>query len=355
MKKFLFTVLVFSLLFVLSAFNTQSDVPVQETLISEDSEITEWTRQGYFIDEYDNFLSVTWMDDVVEPGWYVGIMIGDIMTGWTIPQEGDTLHGDLNAWDESADPFIVTVSQEGDDGLILSVEDGKTYHFAPYDMPDATIFITVNTEGFGNIDSAEGEEAPEIDPEYPFQSVQINLAEPAVYTFIAWPKAGNLFVKWSKDGEDFSEEPQITVLLDESADFIAVFEENPDWQNPVMNFIGEYQSDRAHALVECFDAEDAWITIDWAGSASETAHWDIVGRLDTDSLTIEYSGCMKSVIVYDADGEILSQEAEYEDGTGTITFHDDGTFTWHEDQAEEDRDLVFEWLPVQDPDENETD
>ena len=160
-------------------------------------------------------------------------------------------------------------------------------------------------------------------------------------------EAGNLFVKWMKNGEDYSAEPVITVLLDESADFTAVFEEDSDWQNPVMNFIGEYQSDQAHALVECSGNEDAWITIEWSGSATELARWDIFGRLDTETLTIEYSGVTKSIVTYDDSGEIVSQEPEYEDGTGTITFHDDGTFTWHEDQSENGTDMVFEWVPVQ--------
>ena len=156
-----------------------------------------------------------------------------------------------------------------------------------------------------------------------------------------------MFVKWTKNGEDFSTEPVITVLLDESAEFVAVFEEDSDWQNPVMNFIGEYQSDRAHALVECFDKQDAWITIEWGSSAWELARWDIVGTLDLDTLTIEYSGVTKSIVTYDDNGEVKSQDPEYEDGTGTITFNDDGTFTWHEDQSEYGVDMVFEWVPVQ--------
>jgi hypothetical protein len=120
-----------------------------------------------------------------------------------------------------------------------------------------------------------------------------------------------------------------------------------DGQNPVMNFVGEYQCDRAHAVVECSGYEDAWITIDWAGSAAEYAHWDISGRLDPETLTINYFGCAKSHLTYNENGEIVSQEQEYGDGTGTIVFHEDGTFTWHEDQSETGDDLVFEWLPVE--------
>jgi hypothetical protein len=41
-----------------------------------------------------------------------------------------------------------------------------------------------------------------------------------------------------------------------------------------------------------------------------------------------------------------STEEVYTDGTGTITFHDDGTFTWHEDQSEYGVDMLFEWVPA---------
>ena len=57
------------------------------------AQAADWTREGYYSDEDGNMLSVTFMDDVVDPGWYVGCMIGDTMAGNTIPQEGDTLHG----------------------------------------------------------------------------------------------------------------------------------------------------------------------------------------------------------------------------------------------------------------------
>ena len=370
MKKLICLLLAVCVLFALAACGgakteqapekepVQEDKPAQEAKQSPETEpaqkpapsqeATVWTRQGYFADENKNMLTVTWMEDMGTPGWYVGVLLGETMTGGKIPQEGTVLHGNLNAWDENAAPLIVTVSEEGEDGLSLAVENGETYHFKPMELPKATIFVHINTEGMGSIAYAEGVSAPEIDVEYPAQSAQINLAEPATYTFLAEPKAGNLFVKWTKNGEDFSTQPQITVLLGESADYIAVFQEDPDWQNPVMNFIGEYQCDRAHAKVECLGGEGARITIEWGGSAWERARWDIVGRLDTDTLTIKYSGCTKQNIVYDDNGDVKSQEVVYEDGTGTIIFHDDGTFTWHEDQSETGNDLVFKWSAATD-------
>lgn len=173
-----------------------------------------------------------------------------------------------------------------------------------------SILVQINVEGQGYIGHAEGETAPEIDHDHPFQSAQISLTEPATYAFAAWPKAGNRFVKWMKNGEDFSTEMQITLLLDERGDYVAVFEEDPDWQNPVKNFVGEYQCDRAHALVECSGSDSARITIEWGGSAWELARWVIVGPLDTDTLTVNYSGCVKTVVTYDDSGALASEETE---------------------------------------------
>ncbi len=323
----------------------------QNVLKQGEESASGWSRTGYYADESTNMLSITWMDDIDEPGWYVGCMLGEdfIEDSWggTVQEDGKSLRGTLSS-SGSKDDLTVTVTEDEADGVLLAVEGGETYHFTPMDLPEATVFVTVDTEGWGNIDYAEGEEAPEIDPEYPYQYAVINLAEPATHTFIAWPDAGYVFVKWTKDGEDFSTEPIVTVLLDESADYVAVFEEDPDWQNPVMNFIGEYQCDRAHALVECFGKEDAWITIEWGSSAWELARWDIIGRLDLDTLTIAYTDCMKQIVTFDDNGEVVSQEPEYEDGSGTIVFHNDGTFTWHEDQSVYGTDMLFAWLPVTD-------
>ena len=63
---------------------------------------------------------------------------------------------------------------------------------------------------------------------------------------------------------------------------------------------------------------------------------------------ISYNGCTKQIVTYDESGEIKRQEPVYEDGTGTVVFHGDGTFTWHEDQSEYGTDLLFEWVPASD-------
>ena len=332
MKKLISLLLAAGMLFTLAACGSKTVEP----------EIKQWNRQGTFEDENGNQLIVMLSETEGYEGWAVTVVLNGEMIGWIIQQEGNTLHGNLNGWDENEEPFLVTVSEDGEDGLSLTVEGGETYHFTPMNLPEATIIVHINVEGWGRIGFAEGETAPEFDPEFPAQSAQINLAEPAVHTLAARPDAGNLFVKWTKNGEDYSTEPQITVLLDESADYIAVFEEDPDWQNPVMNFVGEYQCDRAHAQVECFGYDEAWITIDWGSSAWERTRWILVGRLDTETLTIRYSASNKANLVYDETGEVKSEETVYEDGSGTVVFHDDGTFTWHEDLSDSGNDRIFQ-------------
>ncbi len=347
MKKTLCLLLAFAMLLALAACGGAAPAPTAE----QEPEVKEWTRTGYFTDENGNTLSVVWMEDVEVPGWYVGVTIGDDPVedsrGGMLPQEGNSLHGDLNAWDENAEPLIVTVTEEGEDGLQLVIEGGETYHFKEMDLPKATIFVTVNVEGDGAIEYTEGEETPEIDPEYPFQSAVINLAEPATHTILAWPRAGSRFVKWTKNGEDFSTEPQITVLLDESADFIAVFEEDLDWVNPLDACVGEYQCDRARAHVDTIGNEDLLITVEWGSSAWEMARWFIYGRPDPETMSFQYTGGSKSIITTSEDGSEETEEPVYEEGTGSIVFNEDGSFTWHEDQSESGSDMVFERLPAE--------
>ncbi len=324
-----------------------TEAPAAETPAPEEPAL--WTREGFFGDENEYMLSVTWMEDVEEPGWYVGCMLGEDWSedswGGILPQEGNSLKGALPTTG-SRDPLTVTLTEEGADGLMLEVEGGETYHFTPRDIPKATIFVTINVEGGGIIDYAEGEEAPESAPEYPFQSAVINLAEPKIHTFAAWPKAGNLFVKWTKNGVDLSADAQITLLLDESADYIAVFEEDPDWQDPVLAHAGDYQCGRAHAQVTSFGEGRAFIVVEWGSSAWELTRWILVGELDTETGTIRYTDGTKSNLTYDDSGEATEEETVYTDGTGTIVFNGDGTFTWHEDQSGNGEDMVFERIPA---------
>ena len=227
MKKLISLILCAAVLFAVTACASEKADPAAE--LTEQT-AADWPRNAYFTDENDNMLSITWMDDIDEPGWYVGCMLGEDFEedswGGTLAVDGNALRGTLTTFGSKGD-ITVTVSPDGD-GVSLVIDGGETYRFAEMDLPEATIFVTINTEGWGMIGYEPGETAPELDPEEPYQSAQINLAEAETYTFAAAPEEGSAFVKWTKNGADFSTDPVITVLLDESADFIAVFrDENP--------------------------------------------------------------------------------------------------------------------------------
>ncbi|GEM_PF-1580915 len=259
MKKRIFLLLAAGLLVSMAVYGGEDAVP----------EVKEWTRQGAFEDKNGSYLLITLSDTEGYEGWGVTFMQGDQMAGWIIGQEGDVLHGNLNGWDESEAPFVVTIAEEGEDGVTLTVEGGETYHFVPMDIPEATIFVSINTEGMGSIAYAEGGEAPDVDPEYPFQSAQVNLAEPAVHTIAAWPAAGSRFVKWTKNGEDFSDLPQVTLLLDESADYVAVFEDDPEYAGEgnvgIANPWRSLTEDEAKALCpESFSAPEGAEKAEWS-------------------------------------------------------------------------------------------
>lgn len=79
--------------------------------------------------------------------------------------------------------------------------------------------IIINTEGMGMITfTQDGEE-----------SVQANSAGTHVndgdkLTLNAYPSDGSEFVKWTKDGEDFSTEATVEITADGNAEYVAVFD-----------------------------------------------------------------------------------------------------------------------------------
>lgn len=84
--------------------------------------------------------------------------------------------------------------------------------------------LMINTDGMGAVAyGLEGEEV-EFDEDFPKQNAMVNLTEPGTYVIKAKPDDGWKFVKWTKDGEDFSEEQDITVEVSENVEYVAVFE-----------------------------------------------------------------------------------------------------------------------------------
>ena len=115
-----------------------------------------------------------------------------------------------------------------------------------------------------------------------------------------------------------------------------------DGQNPIMNFVGTYASGRASILVEADGADGAKLTVTWGSSAWEHSEWVMSGKFDPDTLTIEYSDCVRKDVEFAEDGSIKSETVVYENGFGTVHFDaDDGSLRWKDDEEHMADDMVF--------------
>ncbi len=117
-----------------------------------------------------------------------------------------------------------------------------------------------------------------------------------------------------------------------------------DGQNPVMNFVGIYQCDRASILVEAVGKEEAKLTAAWGSSYKESTEWVMSGPFDTESLRVEYHDCERVDRVYREDGSFESETKVYFNGHGCVFFdYDSNTLTWQDDQEHVADGMTFEF------------
>ncbi len=114
-----------------------------------------------------------------------------------------------------------------------------------------------------------------------------------------------------------------------------------DGQNPVMNYVGDYECDRCSITIEADGDTDAKITVHWGSSATEATVWTMSGRFDPDTKRINYSDSTKTVMNFE--GEEEKDTVVYENGVGRIQFLDDGKLEWQDEQEIDTvRGMVFE-------------
>ena len=120
-----------------------------------------------------------------------------------------------------------------------------------------------------------------------------------------------------------------------------------DIQNPIMDFIGYYQSGRATMLVSALGDNSAEITISWASSVEDESVWEMSGEcvIGEGNITINYNDCVYRHVVYDSNGDVTSDEVESSNGTGTLTFGiNDKTVKWDDDSENIDEVMEFEYI-----------
>ena len=110
-------------------------------------------------------------------------------------------------------------------------------------------------------------------------------------------------------------------------------ETSGDGQNPVMNFVGVYGAGKGSILVEAEGERGAKITVTWANGAAEKSHWSMSGEFDEETLSVAYSNCTKTDLVFTDDVSDPVETVVYTDGTGRIVFAGERyTLSWEDDQ-----------------------
>ena len=90
---------------------------------------------------------------------------------------------------------------------------------------NSTVVLKLNTEGLGQIAYYVNEnKLQELSDEEPMQSIQTPLKKDTTVTIEAAPNDGWKFIKWTKDGNEYSKESKVDIKVSANTELIAVFE-----------------------------------------------------------------------------------------------------------------------------------
>ena len=151
-------------------------------------------------------------------------------------------------------------------------------------------------------------------------------------------------VCFSACGKTETAEPESTQPESITAEVTDAVEE--DGQNPVMNFSGNYQSDRRTMLVEAVGMDEAKVSVHWGADYQTSTEWVLTGKIveDGDNLVMNYTNGSFAVVTYDEEGNATRSD-ETNDCTGTVTFRSDYKIVWTDNGDELIKDLVFDYVP----------
>lgn len=117
--------------------------------------------------------------------------------------------------------------------------------------------------------------------------------------------------------------------------------DEPDEDNPVMNFVGPYFCEGCSIFIEAAGSKTCKATITWSQNASEMSEWHMSGLFDTETLSFKYEDCVKTKYVYGDDGLITSTETVFENGTGSIAFTEEYVLSWIDDTEHPADGMLF--------------
>ena len=133
---------------------------------------------------------------------------------------------------------------------------------------------------------------------------------------------------------------QTAVYTTETNTFIDDSEEEHEGQNPSMNIMGTYCKDKVKIKVDPIGLKSTSVTVEWPGNDNSKAIWYMSGRLNEETMSIDYENAVKRVITYDRHGMEISDIEIYTSGRGKMTFTKEG-MKWDEYNDEIARGMVF--------------
>lgn len=133
---------------------------------------------------------------------------------------------------------------------------------------------------------------------------------------------------------------QTAAYTTETNTFIDDSKEEHEGQNPSMNVMGIYCKDKVKIKVDPIGLKSTSVTVEWPGNDNSKAIWYMSGRLNEETMSIDYENAVKRVITYDRHGMEISDIEIYTSGRGKMTFTKEG-MKWDEYNDAIARGMVF--------------
>ena len=162
---------------------------------------------------------------------------------------------------------------------------------------------------------------------------------------------GDVSFIWKDDKEDagkgmlFVWDNEMNSLMQETDELAQAFLDGEE--NPSLNWAGEYvdskRKDRTMRIESgSEDTNTCTVIVEDSPSPEKMIRWTATGEFDTESMTIRYTGCVKTEYQLDADGNEVSNNTVYENGTGSFAVNEeDQTITWTDDMEDAGNGSLF--------------
>ncbi len=116
-------------------------------------------------------------------------------------------------------------------------------------------------------------------------------------------------------------------------------------ENPVKKFAGSYENGKCTIDVTPLKNGQAKFLVHWGISGTEHTDWTMSGTFDPDTLTAEYSNCVKTEVSIGSENYPESGDQIYSGGKGKFVFAEGNpnTLTWVDDMEHAADGMIFNY------------